>query len=147
MHYVVVVYMWCSSLAPQRHVIWPYLAHALLHSTVGNFNTMPAWSLDTGHFFYTSPTQGPLFQGIPKGQESKSWVFFEGPRRFWGPQKQERKNNHNSIIFWAKNKMRRNFIWEKLMEFLLFNEVLKNLIFFQSLIKKVGVVTLILGKF
>ena len=33
------------------------------------------------------------------------------------------------------------------MEFLLFNEVLKFFIFFQSLIKKVAVITLILGKF
>jgi hypothetical protein len=33
------------------------------------------------------------------------------------------------------------------MEFLLFNEVLKIWIFFQSFIKKVEVITLILGKF
>ena len=33
------------------------------------------------------------------------------------------------------------------MEFLLFCEVLKILIFFQSLIKKVGVITLKIGKF
>ena len=33
------------------------------------------------------------------------------------------------------------------MEFLLFNEVLKFWIFFQSFIKKVGVIALILGKF
>ena len=33
------------------------------------------------------------------------------------------------------------------MEFLLFYEVLKILIFFQSLIKKVGVITLKMGKF
>ena len=106
-----------------------------------------SWTIDTGHFFHTSPAQGLVFWGIPKGQESKSWVVFEGPRRFWGPQKQERKNNQNSIIFWAKNKMRRNFIWGKLMEFLLFYEVLKISIFFQSLIKKFGVITVILGKF
>ena len=41
----------------------------------------------------------------------------------------------------------RNFIWEKLMEFLLFNEVLKNLIFFWSPVKKVASMTLILSKF
>ena len=70
-----------------------------------------------------------------------------GLRSFRGPQKQERKNDHNSIIFWAKNKVSSNFIWEKLMEFLLFNEVLKNLIFFQLPIKKVGFITLILSKF
>ena len=49
---------------------------------------------------------------------------------FWGPQKQKRKNNHNSTNFWAKNKIRTNFWWDKLEEFLLFNEVLKNVIFF-----------------
>ena len=91
--------------------------------------------------------QGLLFKGILKGQESKSWVFFEGPRRFWGPQKQERKNDQNSIIFWEKNKLRRNFIWEKLMEFLLFNENLKNLIFFPFTYQKNGIITLILSKF
>ena len=37
-------------------------------------------------------TQGLLFKCILKDQESKSWVFFEGPRRFWGPQKSEKFN-------------------------------------------------------
>ena len=75
------------------------------------------------------------------------WTFFEGLRSSWGPQKQERKNNHNSTIFWAKNKIRTNFLWDKLIEFLLFNEVLKNLIFFHLPIKKVGFITLIMSKF
>ena len=34
--------------------------------------------------------QGLVFKGILKGQESKSWDFFEGPRRFRGPQKSEK---------------------------------------------------------
>ena len=34
--------------------------------------------------------QGLDFKGILKGQESKSWDFFEGPRRFRGPQKSEK---------------------------------------------------------
>ena len=38
-------------------------------------------TLDTRHFFYISLAQGLVFQGIPKGQESKS-LFFEGRRRF-----------------------------------------------------------------
>jgi hypothetical protein len=52
--------------------------------------------------------------------------LFKGLRSFRGPQKQKRKNNHNSIIFGSKIEVRSNFIREKLMEFLLFNEVLKN---------------------
>ena len=36
--------------------------------------------------------QGLVFQRIPKGQESKSLVFFEGPRRFLGPQNSEKFN-------------------------------------------------------
>ena len=36
--------------------------------------------------------QGLVFKGILKGQESKSWDFFEGPRRFRGPQKSEKLN-------------------------------------------------------
>ena len=47
----------------------------------------------------------------------------------------QRKKYRNSIIFWAKNKVRSYFIWKKLIELLLFYEVLKNLIFFQSFIK------------
>ena len=35
--------------------------------------------------------QGLVFKGILKGQESKSWDFFEGPKRFRGPQKSEKK--------------------------------------------------------
>ena len=34
--------------------------------------------------------QGLVFKGILKGQESKSWDFSEGPRRFRGPQKSEK---------------------------------------------------------
>ena len=34
--------------------------------------------------------QGLVFKGILKGHESKSWDFFEGPRRFRGPQKSEK---------------------------------------------------------
>ena len=85
-------------------------------------------AVDTGHFFNTSLIQGLVFKGIVKGQESKVWAFFKGLRSFRGPQKQNWKNDQNSIIFGAKIKVRINFIWEKLMEFLLLNEVLKNLI-------------------
>ena len=59
----------------------------------------------------------------------------------------EWKNDYNSIIFGAKIKVRRNLIWEKLMQFLLFNEVLKNLISFQLPITKVGFMMLTLSKF
>ena len=71
-------------------------------------------SVDIGHFFYTSLTQCLVFLGILLCQESKIWTFFEGLRSSWTPQKQERKNNHNSTIFWAKNKIRMNFLWDKL---------------------------------
>ena len=103
--------------------------------------------LDTGHFFNTSLIQGLVFKGIVKGQESKVWAFFKGLRSFRGPQKQNWKNDQNSIIFGAKIKVRINFIWEKLMEFLLLNEVLKNWIFFQLPIQKSDFITLILSKF
>ena len=36
--------------------------------------------------------QGLVFKDILKGQESKSWDFFEDPRRFRGPQKLEKFN-------------------------------------------------------
>ena len=36
--------------------------------------------------------QGLVFKGKLKGQESKSWDFFEGPRRFRGPQKSTKLN-------------------------------------------------------
>lgn len=104
-------------------------------------------SVDTGHFFNTSLIQGLVFKGIVKGQESKVWAFFKGLRSFRGPQKQNWKNDQNSIIFGAKIKVRINFIWEKLMEFLLLNEVLKNWIFFQLPIQKSDFITLILSKF
>ena len=103
--------------------------------------------LDTEHFFHTSLTQCLVFLVILYGQESKIWTFFEGLRSSWGPQKQERKNNHNSTIFWAKNKIRMKFLWNKLLEFLLLNEVLKDLIFFHLPIKKIGFITLIMSKF
>ena len=67
-------------------------------------------TLDTGHFFNTSLIQGLVFRGIVKGQESKVWTFFQGLRSFRGPQKQNWKNDQNSIIFGAKIKVRINFI-------------------------------------
>ena len=114
-------------------------------STLGIIQTLD--TLDTGHFFNTSLIQGLVFKGIVKGQESKVWAFFKGLRSFRGPQKQNWKNDQNSIIFGAKIKVRINFIWEKLMEFLLLNEVLKNWIFFQLPIQKSDFITLILSKF
>ena len=36
-----------------------------------------------------------VFKGILKGQESKSWDFYEGLRRFKGPQKSEKTNFSN----------------------------------------------------
>ena len=48
---------------------------------------------------------------------------------FWGPQKQEKQNNYHSTTLGAKNKLRGNFIWEKLIDFLLFNKVFQNFIF------------------
>ena len=49
---------------------------------------------------------------------------------FLGSQKPQSKNNYNSTIFGSKNEVRSNFIRQKLMEFLLFNEVLENSFFF-----------------
>ena len=49
--------------------------------------------------------------------------------------------------FLGQKKVRSNFMWEKLMEFLLPNEVLKNWIFFLITYQKSGFITLILSKF
>ena len=51
-------------------------------------------SLDTRYrtIFLKRLIQGLVFWCILKDQESKSWVFFEGPRRFRGPQKSEKVN-------------------------------------------------------
>ena len=76
------------------------------------------------------------------------WAFFKGLRSFRGPQKQGRKNDHNSNIFWAKIKMKSNFIREKLNGiFVVFMKFWKAWFFFQLPIKKVGFITLILSQF
>ena len=49
--------------------------------------------------------------------KSKIWAFFKSLTSFRVLYKKERKNDHNSIIFGAKIKVRSNFIIEKLMEF------------------------------
>ena len=123
------------------------LLNGVYHVLTETFVSYARWTIDTGHFFNTSLIQGLVFKGIVKGQESKVWAFFKGLRSFRGPQKQNWKNDQNSIIFGAKIKVRINFIWEKLMEFLLLNEVLKNWIFFQLPIQKSDFITLILSKF
>ena len=130
---------------------WKMLDICLFDIWITYNNISHSWNenctVDTGHFFNTSLIQGLVFKGIVKGQESKVWAFFKGLRSFRGPQKQNWKNDQNSIIFGAKIKVRINFIWEKLMEFLLLNEVLKNWIFFQLPIQKSDFITLILSKF
>ena len=73
--------------------------------------------------------------------------LFWGPQKFLGASEAGKKKSHASTIFWAKNKIRMNFLWDKQLEFLLFNEVLKNLIFFHLPIKKIGFITLIMTKF
>ena len=70
--------------------------------------TNPTCLLYTGHFSYTSLTQCLNFLAVLSGQLYKIRTFFEGLRSSWGPQKQERKKNHNSTIFWAKSKIRMN---------------------------------------
>jgi hypothetical protein len=40
-----------------------------------------------------------------------------------------------------------NFLLDKLLEFLLFNEVLENLIFFYLPMKKIGFIILVMSKF
>ena len=42
--------------------------------------------------------------------------FFNGLRILRGPQKKERKDDNNSIIWGAKNKAKSDFLREKLME-------------------------------
>jgi hypothetical protein len=113
-------------------------------TTWTNFCPITYLLVPTYPFFHTSLIQFLVFLSILKCQESKIWAFFKDLRSFRGPQKQERKNDHNSISFGAKIKVRSNLIREKLMEFLLFNEVLKSLIFFQLPIKKISFMMLIL---
>ena len=58
----------------------------LSHAFVAHFHTFYRT------IFLKRFIQGLVFKGILKGQEFKSWDFFEGPRRFRGPQKSEKFN-------------------------------------------------------
>ena len=58
--------------------------------------------IDTGHFSYICPAQCLIFFGIHTLMSNLG--LFKGLRSFRGPQKQERKNDHNSIIFGQKIK-------------------------------------------
>ena len=62
-----------------------YVRYYVLSPRIGLFNRYRTKNLK--RFI-----QGLVFKGILKGQESKSWDFFEGPRRFRGPQKSEKNN-------------------------------------------------------
>mgnify|MGYP007048501654 CR=1 FL=1 len=80
--------------------------------------------------FPYKPDPKPSFFRHTLSSRIQNLNLFWGPQKFLGPQKRERKHNHNSTIFWAKNKIRMKLLWYNLLEFLLFNEVFKNLIFF-----------------
>ena len=65
----------------RRSCLATWLFEALhIFLTIAGGTKVGGGALDTGHFFHRSPAQGLAFQNIPKGQESKSWVFFEGLR-------------------------------------------------------------------
>ena len=48
---------------------------------------------------------------------------------FWGPQKQEKQKNYHSSTLEAKNKLRGNFILEKVMDILFFYKVFQTSFF------------------
>ena len=59
-------------------------------------------AIDTGHFFHTSLAQCLIFlRHTLMARIQKLYPFFKGLRSFRGPWKQERRNDHNSIIFGA----------------------------------------------
>ena len=71
--------------------------------------------------------------------KSKIWAFFKSLTSFRVLYKKERKNDHNSIIIGTKIKVKSNFIREKPMIFLFFNELSKY--FFPITYQKVGFIT------
>ena len=62
-------------------------------------------------------------------EESKIWAFFALTFSFKWPQKEEKKITTTPQFFGQENKLRSNFVEEKLIEFLFFYEVLTNFIF------------------
>ena len=74
--------------------------------------------------------------------ESFLWL-----RSFRGSKKQERKNDYNSTILGARNKVRSKLYMRKTNGFFLFNKFVQNLIFFHLQIKKIGFITLVLDRF
>ena len=62
-------------------------------------------------------------------EESKIWAFFALTFSFKRPQKEEKKITTTPQFFGQENKLRSNFVEEKLIEFLFFYEVLTNFIF------------------
>ena len=74
-------------------------------------------------------------------------TYFNVKNPEFEPQKQERKNDHSSIIFGAKNKARSDFIWEKLMKFFVVPWSFEELDFFSITYQKFAFTTLILSKF
>ena len=91
---------------------------------------MDRGGLDTGHFFHTSPAQCLILKAYFDVKNPKFWSILGAKEVFEGIRSRKEKMATTRIIFGAKNKVMIDFIEEKLMEFLLFNEVLKNLIFF-----------------
>jgi hypothetical protein len=60
--------------------------------------------------FPYKPNPVPNFLRHTLMSRIQNFGLFKGLRSFRGPQKQERKNDHYSIIFGAKIKVRSNFI-------------------------------------
>ena len=114
------------------------------HSSLKSECSIASWNSATPysiHILFTrykthfpkSLTQCLHFRHILRSRIQKLDLFW-GPKRFLGASEaKKQKNNHHSTIFWANNKL--NYLWDKLIDFLFFNEVLKNLIFYHISIK------------
>ena len=87
--------------------------------------------LDVGDVYLRlGPDPMPSFFRHTLRSRIQNLNLFWGPQKFLGASEAGKKKQSQLHHFFGKKKIRMNFLWDKLLEFLLFNEVLKKLDFF-----------------
>ena len=90
---------------------WTYFTtRSIFPVTILTQETQSLKSTTYRSLFLYKPGPMPSFFKHTLRSKIQKLNLFEGLRSSWGSQKHKRRNNHNSTIFEAKNKIRTNFV-------------------------------------
>ena len=130
----------CSKMRTPQLIIFIHHKKSVRETHKGQCSKLCTKVINTRYrtLFPYKPDPRPTFLRHTQRSRIQKLGPFRGPQKILRASEAGKKKWLKLHHFLGKNKLRRNFIWEKLMEFWLFYEYLKHLFFLQSLIKKMA---------